>query len=290
MNELIEMPTIGASRRAFRDILHGRSSRTGAQSVERKQLAGLEETTLDPAHPRPWHAPVTTVSVRLWRQLLGLNPFKGTYFGLYGSLQSTQDRTIVFCGAAFAIAAGIPLPIIGVIFGKIITNFPPDEEELQSRISQLLAVAVAFFAVTTVCTVSFGLAGDRIAVRLRERLLYSFLRLEQAYLDTRNIDINVLLSEEIDTIQVGCSEKVGIFLQSMSYFVAAFVSSRIQTHLRQVVICDIDLRHSTNVLTFTQTVGFILNAKLTGILLAAVLPTMVRYFPLMIRIFQAHDQ
>ncbi|USW55203.1 Putative Type 1 protein exporter [Septoria linicola] len=44
----------------------------------------------------------------------------------------------------------------------------------------------------------------------------------------------------MDTIQAGCSEKVGIFIQAISYFVAAFV------------------------------VGFILDARLTGILLASV--------------------
>lgn len=45
-------------------------------------------------------------------------------------------------------------------------------------------------------------------------------------------------------MQAGTAEKVGIFIQSISYFVGAFI------------------------------VGFILNAKLTGILFAAVIPSM----------------
>jgi ABC-type multidrug transport system fused ATPase/permease subunit len=45
-------------------------------------------------------------------------------------------------------------------------------------------------------------------------------------------------------VQSGTAEKVGIFLQSVSYFVTAFI------------------------------VGFILNARLTGILFAAVIPSM----------------
>lgn len=45
-------------------------------------------------------------------------------------------------------------------------------------------------------------------------------------------------------MQTGTAEKVGIFIQSCSYFVVAFI------------------------------VGFILNAELTGILFAAVIPTM----------------
>ena len=210
----------------------------------RQQYTGYEEPTLDPSHPRPWHSPMTGLSVKLWRQLLGLNPFKGSYFGLYATIEHTKDKALVVLGIICAIAAGVPLPIIGVIFGEIISAFPPDEEELLLRIRQLLGVAVAYFVVTTTYTICFGLLGDKIAIGLRQKLLRSLLQLEQAYIDTREIDINSLLTDKIDTIQVGTSEKVGIFMQSMSYFFAAFI------------------------------VGFILNAKLTGILLAAVIPTM----------------
>ncbi|KAK3699963.1 hypothetical protein LTR37_016207 [Vermiconidia calcicola] len=219
-------------------------ARLASAATDCDHLAGLEDTTLDPGHPRPLHAPDSTLSSKIWRQILGLNPFKSSYFSLFGSLQRTQDRTTVVCGALFAVAAGIPLPIIGVIFGEIISSFPPREDELRTRISQLLGVAVAYFVITTSYTILFSRTSEKIAMQLRQRLLKGLLYIDQAYLDTHDVDVNALLRDNIDTIQVGCSEKVGIFLQSMSYFVAAF------------------------------TVGFILNAKLTGILFAAVIPTM----------------
>jgi ATP-binding cassette subfamily B (MDR/TAP) protein 1 len=52
------------------------------------------------------------------------------------------------------------------------------------------------------------------------------------------------LTSDAQTVQSGTAEKVGLFLQSVSYFVATFI------------------------------VGFILNARLTGILMAAVIPSM----------------
>lgn len=52
------------------------------------------------------------------------------------------------------------------------------------------------------------------------------------------------LTTDTQAIQVGTSEKVGLFIQSVSYFIAAFV------------------------------VGFVLNARLTAILFAAVIPIM----------------
>lgn len=214
------------------------------QPHELESFTGLEDRTLDSAYPRPWHTPMTAVSVKLWRQFLGLNPFRGSYFGLYGSLQGIQEKIVVCCAVIFAIAAGVPLPIIGVIFGKIVDGFPPDEAELCTRISELLGVAVAYFIVTTIYTISFGRTGEKIAIHLRKQVFSSLLHLDQAYMDTRDVDSSALLSEKIDTIQVGCSEKVGIFIQSLSYFAAAVI------------------------------VGLILNAKLTGILLAGVMPTM----------------
>jgi hypothetical protein len=63
-----------------------------------------------------------------------------SYFALFKPLQDTQSQIILFCGVVLALAAGAPLPIIGVIFARIIDNFPPSEDEVVNRISQLLAV------------------------------------------------------------------------------------------------------------------------------------------------------
>lgn len=209
-----------------------------------EQLTEMVDTTMDPTRPRTYRTPITTAPLKIWRQILGLNPFKGSYFALFATLKHPGSRVAVALGVLFAVAAGVPLPIIGVIFGKIISRFPPSPEELHVRIEQLLGVAVAFFVVTSAYTIIFGRIGEKIALEMRLKLLSSLLYVDQAYLDTHEPDPATLIREKIDTIQVGCSEKVGIFIQSMAYFAAAF------------------------------TVGFILNAKLTGILFAAVIPTM----------------
>ena len=52
------------------------------------------------------------------------------------------------------------------------------------------------------------------------------------------------MTADAQTVQSGTAEKVGLFIQSVSYFVAAFI------------------------------VGFILNARLTGILFAGIIPSM----------------
>lgn len=71
---------------------------------------------------------------------IGSKSVLSSYFALYRPLQDLQSRSILVCGIILAIAAGAPLPIIGVIFARIIDAFPPSEDEVQDRISQLLAV------------------------------------------------------------------------------------------------------------------------------------------------------
>lgn len=220
-------------------------SRHDNQSAHLADLGrDVETTTLNTAQPRVWHVELSTVSRKAWRQLLGLNPFKTSYFSLFRPLKDSESRTTLLAACLFAVAAGLPLPIIGVIFSKIIDSFPPTEDELRSRIAQLLGVAAGYFAVTAGYTITWGLTGERISRYLREALVERLLGLDQAYFDIHNPDVTNLLTDKIETVQIGTSEKVGIFIQSISYFVAAFV------------------------------VGFILNARLTGILFAAVIPLM----------------
>jgi ATP-binding cassette, subfamily B (MDR/TAP), member 1 len=80
-------------------------------------------------------------------QSLHLLPKKGfweipgsSYVALFKPLQDVQSRFILVSGIVLAIAAGVPLPIIGVIFARIINAFPPSEDEIRTRISELLAV------------------------------------------------------------------------------------------------------------------------------------------------------
>ncbi|KAH6723123.1 P-loop containing nucleoside triphosphate hydrolase protein [Leptodontidium sp. MPI-SDFR-AT-0119] len=70
------------------------------------------------------------------------------------------------------------------------------------------------------------------------------LGLDQTFYETQCPDITSRLTVDAQTVQSGTAEKVGIFLQSVSYFLVAFI------------------------------VGFSLNVRLTGILFAAVIPSM----------------
>lgn len=245
--------------------LHSRTSEVDRRSIENGNRLPNHHCADATSHPLPepevapfdaartptWGKPFQSFPKKIYQQLLGLNPFESTYLSLYNPLESKSHKAIAIGSAIFAVIAGVPLPIIGYIFGQIINEFPPAEDVLYDRLVQLLGVAVAYFAVTALYTIGFGLTAENVSIKLRQNLLKCLLHLDQAYLDTHDIDVNGLLTEKMDTIQAGCSEKVGIFIQALSYFVAAFV------------------------------VGFILDARLAGILLASVVPAATLVFCLL---------
>ena len=99
-----------------------------------------------------------------------------------------------------------------------------------------MAVAVAYFVVTWGWAVCWAVIGERVSRRTRENLLYRALGMDMTYFDTISPDMSSALTEKTQTIQLGTSEKVGLFIASISYFISAF------------------------------TVGFMLNAKLTSVM------------------------
>lgn len=159
-----------------------------------------------------------------------------SYFALYRPLDDLGSRCLLLLGVFLAIGAGLPLPIIGVILGRIINNFPPPQDELVSLLYRLMSVAVCYFAVTWGWAVCWAVIGEKVSRRSRERLLQRSLGMDMTYFDTDAPDMSSILTEKMRTIQMGTSEKVGLFIASISYFVSAFA------------------------------VGFMLNARLTGVM------------------------
>jgi ABC-type multidrug transport system fused ATPase/permease subunit len=204
----------------------------------------MDLASLGTTQPRAWYQQLTTVRRSVIRQILGLNPLKTSYFALYRPLEDLESRAILAAGLILSIAAGVPIPLIGVILGRIINNFPPAEDELNTRLVQLMGVAVAYFAVTWGWSVCWALVGERLSRKTRENLLERALGMDMAYFDVEAPNMTNILTEKTQTIQLGTSEKAGIFIASISYFLSAF------------------------------TVGFVLNPRLTGVMLATVVPSM----------------
>jgi len=183
------------------------------------------------------------------RMILAANPPKG-------------DLCMLATAIVSSIASGVPFPLIGIFFGQLLNDFNEvscaedaaassspsggeDSSDYQSgvndKILMIVYLAIAQFVTIYAHLTCWSLYGSRLAQRLRERYLENLLRQEPSYFDGLPAgEVASRLSADIQTIRSGTSEKVGICLSSVSFFVTAYV------------------------------VAFVMNAELAGMLISLV--------------------
>ncbi|RYP02155.1 hypothetical protein DL764_005950 [Monosporascus ibericus] len=170
---------------------------------------------------------------QLWRGLF-------TYFRLLTYGEPTKvDITLLIGGIIFSIAAGIPFPLIGILFGELVDDLnsatcaasstvPAGEYQaaVNEKVILVLALALAQFACIYIYVVCWNLFGDRLAHRLRERYFRSLLRQEVSFFDRLPAgEVSSRLSGDINTIKGGTSEKVGVYLGSLAMFITSYIVS-----------------------------------------------------------------
>ncbi|KAB5580411.1 ABC multidrug transporter SitT [Coniochaeta sp. 2T2.1] len=158
---------------------------------------------------------------------------------------SSRDLFTLISGFTCSIAAGIPFPLIGIFFGQLLNDFnavscdEPDtstsdaeyQGSINKKILMIVYLAIAQFALIYAHLVCWSLYGARLAQRLRERYLESLLRQDPSYFDRLTPgEVASRLSSDIQTIRSGTSEKVGICLSSLSFFVTAYIVAFIKDY------------------------------------------------------------
>lgn len=182
------------------------------------------------------------------------------YFSIYVRVNPTKlDIALLVPGLLSAAASGVPFPILGIIFGQLIDEFNDEscsavdstnvdpvrqaayQDAVNSKILYVVYLAVAQFVLVYIHLVCWSLGGARLAQRLREQYLKKLLHQDPAFFDNMpSGEVSSRLNGDISAIRAGTSEKVGILLSSVSFFITAYV------------------------------VAFIKNAKLAGILIVLI--------------------
>ncbi|KAL4898374.1 hypothetical protein BDV59DRAFT_197285 [Aspergillus ambiguus] len=155
------------------------------------------------------------------------------------------DRITLLAGIASSIAAGVPFPIIGIIFGQLLDDFngatchssdssTSDAEyqsDINSKILLIVYLAIAQFVLIYLHLTCWTLTGARLSQRLREKYLQNLLRQEPSYFDNLPPgEVASRLNGDIQAIRSGTSEKVGICLSSVSFFVTAYIVAFIKDY------------------------------------------------------------
>ncbi|KAJ5234569.1 ABC transporter integral membrane type 1 [Penicillium citrinum] len=149
------------------------------------------------------------------------------------SLNYTKvDVLLIVLGTFFAIAAGIPEPLLGVVLGQLINELNEvscstttyDPSSVRKKVLYLVYITIFNFASIYIYASCWALVSERIARRYRKSYFRSLIRQEAAFHDTLPPgQVISRLVSDIETLQSGTSEKVGIYIATVSYFVTAYV-------------------------------------------------------------------
>ncbi|OCL04407.1 ATP-binding cassette transporter [Glonium stellatum] len=148
------------------------------------------------------------------------------------------DTILLIVGSIAAIAAGVPFPILGILFGQLVddlnsatcntaqelTRAAEYQAAVNDKVLKVVYVTIASFITIYVYIVCWSLIGQRLAHRLRDKYFRSLLRQEISFFDNLPAGkVSSRLNGDIQTIQAGTSEKVGICISSLSFFITAYV-------------------------------------------------------------------
>lgn len=224
------------------------SSSAGSRDAKNAPAASKQETSEKPdrsvdaphSNVRAPSTPATTRSVTL--TIFQFQLF--TYLRIFAAAEpSWVDILLLVVGTLSAAAAGIPFPLMGILFGQLVddlngatcaavgsvtTPLNPFAYEgaINDKVLELVYIAVAAFVLIYVYVLSWSLVSQRLAQRLRAKYVSALLRQPPGFFDARAAaagEVSTRLHGDMTAVQAGASEKVGILIASISFFVACYV-------------------------------------------------------------------
>ncbi|KAF2012864.1 P-loop containing nucleoside triphosphate hydrolase protein [Aaosphaeria arxii CBS 175.79] len=164
------------------------------------------------------------------------------YFELLFASQPTWiDITLVITGTVAAIGAGIPFPLLAVLFGQFVDELngatcaaeaAPNtsdafryEASINDKVIKTAYIGAISFVLVYIHLTCWNISSQRLAQRLRTRYVASLLKQPPAFFDTRGSSgqVSSRLNGDITAVQAGTSEKVGSIITILSFFVTTFV-------------------------------------------------------------------
>ena len=172
-----------------------------------------------------------------WRGRSLLRGCFGYFHLLFQTNPSKLDLLLLLVGTLAAIAAGLPFSLLGILFGQLVddldssscnTSQSIDKSSLQSGIQKkvilMIYIAVGNFVAIYIHAGCWSLFGERLIGRLRRHYFKNLLRQEIAFFDHLPAgEVATRLTSDMETIRIGTSEKVGLFISSSAYLVGAYI-------------------------------------------------------------------
>ncbi|KAL9946131.1 hypothetical protein D7B24_001117 [Verticillium nonalfalfae] len=163
---------------------------------------------------------------------------------LFAADPTWLDITLIIGGSICAAAAGTPFPLMAILFGQLVDDLNDATcaaeaqtadpfayaSEINEKVLLMAIIAIAAFCLIYIYILAWGVISQRLAQRLRVRYLAALMRQPPSFFDERANagEVSSRLHGDITAVQAGTSEKVGIFISSISFFVTAFIIAYIK--------------------------------------------------------------
>ncbi|USW57275.1 Putative Type 1 protein exporter [Septoria linicola] len=155
---------------------------------------------------------------------------------LHAADPSRLDVVLMWSGTLTAILGGMPFPLLGLLYGKVVDELAdcsvesaaePDSSaqwaSVQNKVFGMFAVALANFTMIYAYNGCWGLFGERLTYRIRFAYMRALLRQEPAYFHgLPSGEMATRLDTDIQNIQTGTGEKVAHYISTISYFITAY--------------------------------------------------------------------
>ncbi|KAK3990226.1 putative leptomycin B resistance protein [Cladorrhinum sp. PSN332] len=149
---------------------------------------------------------------------------------------SRNDIIIIVISSICAIASGAALPLMTVVFGNLQGTFQDyflpgstvTYDEFTSELGEMclyfVYLAIGEFVTSYVATVGFIYTGEHISAKIRAHYLESCMKQNIGFFDKIGAgEVTTRITSDTNLIQDGISEKVGLTMQAVATFVAAFI-------------------------------------------------------------------
>ncbi|KAK5663365.1 hypothetical protein OQA88_3793 [Cercophora sp. LCS_1] len=151
------------------------------------------------------------------------------------SYAKNYDYVLMFGSAIASIGAGTTMPLMNIVFGRLIGDFTAyaspnsqDQSAFEAKLNQmaltLTGLFIARFGLNYISKFCFRLIGIRMSAAIRLHYLSSLFQQSIHVLDSMPSGAAAsTITATANTLQIGISEKLGTFLEYMSTIISAII-------------------------------------------------------------------
>jgi ATP-binding cassette subfamily B (MDR/TAP) protein 1 len=172
-----------------------------------------------------------------------------SYFALF-RYANTAEILIMIVALIASIAAGATMPLMTLVYGNFAGSFtglsvdPGVAARFQHQINQytlyFVYLGIASFVTSWISIVGFSYTGERITQQIRELYLKAIFRQNIAFFDFLGSgEITTRISSDMNLVQDGIGQKIGLFVTGISMFVCALIIGFIRSWKLSLIMISV---------------------------------------------------